>query len=392
MNTTRAARARAWWTIASRRVSPRTCTGPASTLSRSARSLICSGDSSPETYSVRIPAPSRRAAHCSKSVDFPMPGSPPTKTTDPGTIPPPRTKSNSRRPVCHRSNPAAPMADSRIGGWADSSIRLSADPPIRRITPTGSSTSEFHAPHASQRPPHFGCSAPHSLQRNTEWLLDTAGLRRGFARRVVVEPRVLLLEEELHAPRRTVPLLAHDQLGDPLDAVVRLRIDRTVVKFLAVDETHDVRVLLDRARFSQVRELGAPVLATALLGRARELGERDDGHIELLGQGLERPRDERNLLLPALRIRRTLHHLQVIDHHHPHVVLRLEPSRLRAHRERREHGGIVDPDRRRAEQARGPRQLGVVVIAQLAAPQALRVHQPLGAQQPLHQLLLRHFE
>ena len=30
---------------------------------------------------------------------LPMPGSPPSKTTDPGTIPPPRTRSNSLKPL-----------------------------------------------------------------------------------------------------------------------------------------------------------------------------------------------------------------------------------------------------------------------------------------------------
>src|SRR2546422_2289894 len=49
-----------------------------------------------------------------------MPGSPPTNTTDPGTMPPPKTKSNSRRPVCHRRTPApSPRADRRTGGLPD---------------------------------------------------------------------------------------------------------------------------------------------------------------------------------------------------------------------------------------------------------------------------------
>ena len=30
---------------------------------------------------------------------LPIPGSPPSKTTDPGTIPPPRTRSNSLKPL-----------------------------------------------------------------------------------------------------------------------------------------------------------------------------------------------------------------------------------------------------------------------------------------------------
>src|SRR3989454_10296962 len=231
-NTTRAPSVRAWCSIASSRVSPSPRTAPASTVNRSARSRIWAGDSSPDTYSAGTPACSSRAAHCSRSVDFPIPGSPPTSTTEPGTMPPPSTKSNSRRPVRHRSNPAAPTADRRIGGWAGRAIRLSADPAIRLCPPArGSSTSEFHAPHASQRPPHFGCSAPHSVQRNTERgpPLATAGLGGRFPRRVIVEPRVLLLEEQLHGARGAVALLADDrseehtsELQSPCNLVCRL--------------------------------------------------------------------------------------------------------------------------------------------------------------------------
>src|SRR5712671_7572457 len=197
--------------IASSRVSPNTCTAPASTVSRPARSRIWPGASPPDTYSVGTPACSSRAAHCSSSVDLPMPGSPPTSTTDPGTMPPPSTKSNSRRPVCHRSNPAAPTADNRTGGLPDGMLLLrSTRPPVR---PSGSSTSVFHAPHDSQRPPHLGWSAPQSAQRNTEPPLGTGGLGGCFARRVIVEARVLLLEEELDRSRRAVALFSHDELS-----------------------------------------------------------------------------------------------------------------------------------------------------------------------------------
>src|SRR5213082_2407214 len=190
-----------------------------------------------------MPACSRRAAHCSRRVDLPMPGSPPTSTTDPGTMPPPRTKSNSRRPVCHRSNPAAPTADRRTGGVPDGTARfLSARPPVR---PTGSSTSVFHAPHASQRPPHFGCSAPQSVQRNTERALPTTGLGGCLARRVVVEAGVLLLEDQLHGAGGAVALLAHAELRQPLDALVGLGVHRAVVELLPKDEADDVGVLLD---------------------------------------------------------------------------------------------------------------------------------------------------
>src|SRR5919197_1833429 len=147
-------------------------------------------------------------------VDLPMPGSPPTRVTEPGTIPPPRTKSNSANPVRQRSGAVLVMPDRRMGGLPDGSIRRSADPPIRRFR-TGSSTSAFHAPHASQRPPHLGWSAPHSVQRKRDFALDTSRLGGGFARGVVVEARVFLLEVELHRSRGPVALLADDHLGQP---------------------------------------------------------------------------------------------------------------------------------------------------------------------------------
>src|SRR6266566_7995365 len=170
-----------------------------------------SSTAGPASFAKRI----SRAAHCSSSVDFPMPGSPPTSTTDPGTMPPPKTKSNSRRPVCHRRTPApSPRADRRTGGRADGELAgRCARPPV---LPTGSSTSEFHAPHASHRPPHLGWSAPHSVHRKTDLPLDTPSLDRGgsLARRVVVEACVLFLEVQLHGARRAVALLADDHLGD----------------------------------------------------------------------------------------------------------------------------------------------------------------------------------
>src|SRR5258706_11462 len=380
--TTRAFSAAAWCMIASSRVSPSTWTAPASSDRRSARMRICSGDSSPETYSVDTPTCSSRVAHCSNSVDFPIPGSPPTRTTDPGTMPPPNTKSNSFNPVGQRASAPLPTADRRTGGRADAADDLPARPPAR---PTASSTRVFHVPHASQRPAHFGCSAPHSVQRNTECALDTDGLGRRLARRVVVEAREFLLEVELRGAGRPVALLADDHFGDALDALIGLGVDRAVVELLAINEAHDIRVLLDGARFAQVGELRPAVLAAALLGCARQLRQRHHGDVQLLGQRLERAGDVRDLLLAVLRIAGPLHQLQVIDDHEADVVLRLEAARFGAHGERRERGRIVDPDGCLAEQARGAGQAGVVVVAQLAPPQPLRIYQALGSEQTLDQ-------
>src|ERR1041384_5136409 len=237
-----------------------------------------------------MPACSSRAAHCSSRVDFPIPGSPPTSTTDPGTMPPPSTKSNSRSPVCHRWTAPPCTADRRTGGLPDGAARvLSARPPVR---PTASSTSVFHAPQESQRPAHFGCSAPQSVQRNTECALATARLGGRLARREVVEPRVFLLEEQPHRAGGPVALLADDQLRLTLDALVGLGVGGAVVELLAVNEAAHVGVLLDGPRPTQVGELRPPVLAAPLLRGARQLRQRHLWDVQLLGEGLARAGDE----------------------------------------------------------------------------------------------------
>jgi len=66
---------------------------------RSARIRICPPVSSPETYSARRPPAAHRWAACNSSVDLPTPGSPASRITEPGTAPPPSTRSNSSTPV-----------------------------------------------------------------------------------------------------------------------------------------------------------------------------------------------------------------------------------------------------------------------------------------------------
>src|SRR5437588_872980 len=124
-------------------------------------------------------------------------------------------------------------ARGRTGGLPDgAACLLSERPPAR---PTASSTSVFHAPQESQRPAHFGCSAPQSVQRNTECTLATDRLGRRLARREVVEPRVFLLEEQLHGAGGPVALLPDDELGHALEALVGPGAGEAVEELLAVD-------------------------------------------------------------------------------------------------------------------------------------------------------------
>src|SRR5437773_10921444 len=93
---------------------------------------------------------------------------------------------------------------------------------IPTFRPTTSSTSLFHAPHASQRPPHFGCSAPQPVQRNTERALPTTGLGGCHPRRGGVEARGLLLEDELHGAGGADGLPAHAGPRHPRDGLAGL--------------------------------------------------------------------------------------------------------------------------------------------------------------------------
>src|SRR5690349_12421228 len=102
-----------------------------------------------------------------------MPGSPPINTIEPGTTPPPSTKSNSSRPVFHRL--ALEPWISRSRGVAAmlppaASERVPPNhptppPPPPTPPPTPPSTRLLHSPHKPHPPPHPHHSAPHSVQR-----------------------------------------------------------------------------------------------------------------------------------------------------------------------------------------------------------------------------------
>src|ERR1700761_2591355 len=98
---------------------------------------------------------------CNRMVDLPMPGSPPTNSAEPGTKPPPVTRSNSAMPVMRRAGGA-------------SSVFKSSSANLRRLTrrpavaPMGgaapSSVMVFQPPQDSHLPDHLGVVAPQVWQ------------------------------------------------------------------------------------------------------------------------------------------------------------------------------------------------------------------------------------
>ena len=118
---------------------------------RSARMRTCCVLSSAVTYSDLV---GHDDNSCNNNVDLPMPGSPPTSVTEPGTNPPSSTRSSSEMPV-GRGLPTSAL--SLLMGCA-SPGGTSAMPAASVVTSLGSSTSstsEFHAPHESHLPAHL---------------------------------------------------------------------------------------------------------------------------------------------------------------------------------------------------------------------------------------------
>src|SRR4051812_38376853 len=100
-----------------------------------------------------------------------MPGSPPISTIDPGTTPPPSTKSSSCSPDDQRVISVPVTSRSRVALATLPPSESPFEPFSRRSEPelaafgaTGSSTSVFHSPHMSHLPCHFAYEVPHSEQ------------------------------------------------------------------------------------------------------------------------------------------------------------------------------------------------------------------------------------
>src|SRR5262245_39508349 len=136
---------------------------------------------------------------------------------------------------------------------------------------------------------------------------------RDIAQRL--EAGALAQEREVHGAGWAVSLFGDDdlRLSIPLGGI-------GLVDLGAVDEEHQVRVLLDRAGLAEIRENRALAAAAGLHG-AGELGETDDRNLELLREGLERPGDRRDLLLAVLGRFRPAHELEVVDDDEPRLDL-----------------------------------------------------------------------
>ncbi len=151
-------------------VSETTKSSGASTPNRSARTRTCAADSSAHTSRHRAPRAAIWPSACINNVLLPMPGSPPISVTEPGTRPPPRTRSSSASSVGRGAAPE--MTTSPIGTGTGTARRALPAPDAARPAETRAggrvdSETDPHVPHSVQRPSHFGDWAPQVAHSKT---------------------------------------------------------------------------------------------------------------------------------------------------------------------------------------------------------------------------------
>ena len=161
-----------------------------------------------------------------------------------------------------------------------------------------------------------------------------------------------------------------------------------VVHLVAVDEQDEVRILLDRAGFTEIRHHRALVLA--LLQAPVELRARHHRHHQLLGERLQRAGDLGDLRRAVLARARNVHELEVVDHDETEPVLALEPAAAGAQLGRGQGGVVDDEDAGVVEQPELGGQTRPVLGVQPSGADLLLIDPAERREHPHDELLGRH--
>ncbi len=173
--------------------------------------------------------------------------------------------------------------------------------------------------------------------------------------REVAEAGELTLERQANGADGAVALLADHNFGFAVQALhfilprghfvvlVITGLFALFVVFLAVHEHHDVGVLLNRARFTQVRELRAFIFA--IFDLTRELREGHDGDLQFLGDGLETHRDFGNFVHTVFGTARAAHKLQVVHDQQIKPMCPFQTSRAGSQLADRQGRRVIDKQR-----------------------------------------------
>src|SRR5712675_933005 len=124
---------------------------------------------------MRWPARAIREVACVSSVDLPMPGSPPTRSTEPRTKPPPVTRSSSAIPEGRRgASTLLPVRGSSTNSRPLRLLRIETGIEVEPVV--SSSASVFHSPQDSHLPCQRLYAAPQFWQTKESAFLAMKGV------------------------------------------------------------------------------------------------------------------------------------------------------------------------------------------------------------------------
>ena len=185
------------------------------------------------------PAPCSRPSAIVVSVDLPMPGEPPSRTSEPGTSPPPSRRSSSPMPVASRGARSAATSRSGTGRPAGPppprGPRPPAEPAAGRARGVGarSSASVFQASHSGHWPCHLAAMWPQAEQAKTVVGRGIAGAdhrgRGGRLRPRGLRPQALPLDVQrrpisaIRSRASSSPTLSRTSPGDTSSPPQRAR-------------------------------------------------------------------------------------------------------------------------------------------------------------------------
>ena len=157
-----------------------------------------------------------------------------------------------------------------------------------------------------------------------------------------------------------------------------------------MQQDHHVGVLLERARFTQVGDRRH--LVGTLLRPTVELGERDDGDLDLLGEEFECAGELRDLLLAGLDLLSRGHQLQVVDDDELEAHLLFEAAALRPNLDERHVRAVVDVERGVVDAAPRRGDRGPVAGVDGSLAHVLQGDGGLGGEQAHRDLAAAHLE
>ena len=117
-----------------------------------------------------------------------------------------------------------------------------------------------------------------------------------------------------------------------------------VVVVLAVEHHHNVGILFDRARFTEIAH--ARTMAFALFRRTIELRKTKHGQIQFTCHRLDATRDFAHFELTTFNARTRTHELQVVDRDEADTKSLFQTTRFRAHCKQRQTWRVIDEERK----------------------------------------------